>query len=178
MAWWTLRRETDCCRTLLILCLRYPIFLNRSRQFFPRHLFRILERSWALPKTLLLWKNAIKNLMLNNTIYWVTRLFDLIFLYILTKNTGVLDFLSLPWTSTCPVGGIKVDDISNWGVKTTQKGMSRYDIKLHLIVRLKFWRSGECRVTASLALLPGSLWHGVVILRVSYTCKIDLFENY
>ena len=29
-------------------------------------------------------------------------------------------------------------------------------------MRLQFWRFGECKVTPSLPLLPGTLWHGVL----------------
>ena len=39
-----------------------------------------------------------------------------------------------------------------------------YDIKLHQMITLHFWRhSGEC-LTPSLPLLPGPLWLGVVVL--------------
>ena len=35
----------------------------------------------------------------------------------------------------------------------------RYDIKLHLIVRLQFWSFMKCGVTPSLPLLHIDLWH-------------------
>ena len=39
----------------------------------------------------------------------------------------------------------------------SQQGWPGYD-KLHLMVRLRFWISGECGLTLWLPLLPGPLW--------------------
>ena len=47
-----------------------------------------------------------------------------------------------------------------------------YDIKLHPMARLLFWRFVECGITCSLPLLPGPLWPGVVLL---HTIKYKLF---
>ena len=38
-----------------------------------------------------------------------------------------------------------------------------YDSKLHLIMRLQFWKFGICAVIATLPLLPGPLCSGVII---------------
>ena len=54
----------------------------------------------------------------------------------------------------------------------------RYDTKLHLVVRLQFWRSREGS-TPSLPLFQGPFWPRVVVpIRVPSMSEIDLFENY
>ena len=46
---------------------------------------------------------------------------------------------------------------------------SRYDTKLHWVVRLQFYSSDEFKVTTSWLLLPGSLWPMVVVsVKVSF----------
>ena len=48
-----------------------------------------------------------------------------------------------------------------------------YVTKLHLMMRLQFWRSGECGVP------QGSFWPWVVVpVKVSSMSQIDLFRNY
>ena len=64
-----------------------------------------------------------------------------------------------------PLGRIKIP---------TSKDISDDDTKLHLWVRVKFWRS-----EGSLPLLPGPLWPGgVVYIMVISTGQIDLLSNY
>ena len=56
---------------------------------------------------------------------------------------------------------------------------SNYYTKLYLIVRPRFWSSGECGILISLSLLLGPLWPGVVVLVwVSFRGQIDMFNNY
>ena len=60
-----------------------------------------------------------------------------------------------------------------------KRGCPGYDAKVHLMVRLQFWRSREYGITPSLSLLLGSLWLRVVLaVMVPSRDQIDLFENY
>ena len=63
------------------------------------------------------------------------------------------------------------------GVRPSSKtGCSGYNSKLHMMMRLKFWRVWS---TPSLPLLPGLLSSIVIVLiRVPAMSRIDLFENY
>ena len=60
-----------------------------------------------------------------------------------------------------------------------KKACSKYDTELDLMVRLEFWRSGECGITSSLTLLPGPLLPGVVRhVDVPSMDQIRLFKDY
>ena len=50
-----------------------------------------------------------------------------------------------------------------------------YDTKLHLVVRLKFFRFREYEVL-SLPLLPGPLWLEVIVPKVTFMDQTDLFK--
>ena len=60
-----------------------------------------------------------------------------------------------------------------------EKESPGYNIKLHLMVRLQFWRSEECWLLSSLTLIPGPLWLKVVVpVRLLSMGQTDLFKNY
>ena len=88
----------------------------------------------------------------------------------------ILKFKCIP----CQPGLEYIDWMPWWRIRSpSPKGYPRYNIKLHLIVRLQFWRSGECRVTTSLSLLPRPLWLGVIIpVRIKSMGPTDLFKNH
>ena len=44
-----------------------------------------------------------------------------------------------------------------------KKGSAEYNTKLYLMVRLLFWRSGQCGVTSLLPSFSGLLCSGVVV---------------
>ena len=54
----------------------------------------------------------------------------------------------------------------------------KYNTKLHLIMKLQFLSYGECGVTTTLPLLPGSLWPRVVVpISIPSMGQIDVLEN-
>ena len=62
-----------------------------------------------------------------------------------------------------------------WRSKTPLQGMSWYDTKLHLEMKLLPMRSGDCGVPFSLPLLPCALWlRNEVPVRVSSMGQIKL----
>ena len=61
------------------------------------------------------------------------------------------------------------------GKTPTKKWCTRYDIKLHLIVRVQFWRSSGVWSTYSLPLRPGPLRPKLVVpVRVPFMGQIDV----
>ena len=62
--------------------------------------------------------------------------------------------------------------------ETAHNAFSRYDTKLHLIMRLQSWKFEGCGVPLSLPLLPGPLWPWVVVsVGVLSMGKIEPFNH-
>ena len=61
-------------------------------------------------------------------------------------------------------------------VKLSYNKHPDYDTKLHLVVKLIFWSSGECAIILLLSLRPGPLWPRVVVpVRVPSVSQINLY---
>ena len=93
-------------------------------------------------------------------------------------NTSLTCWITVKPMLTQPCWlGLKYTDCILWTrVRTPQKDNPEYNIKIHLMVRLQFWRSEGVRSTPSLPLFPDPLWpKGVVSVRVSSVGQIDLF---
>ena len=72
-----------------------------------------------------------------------------------------------------------VDCTPCWGVRAPLSPIEclGYDSKVHLMVKLQYWRSGVCSV--SLHCIPGPLWPKVTgLVRVPTMGQIELFKNY